>query len=180
MDKKVIFAVAGSGKTTFVVESIRPEYKYLVLTYTDANYDNLTNKITAKHNGKWPSNVTLMTWFRFLFRFCYKPFLADAVQSKGLIFESNSNLKATKDSLSFYLSSNRYFYSNRLSLFIEKFILIEEIKERIEEFFDYLIIDEVQDIAGRDFSFLEKIMTSNVNMLFVGDFYQHTYDTSRD
>ena len=43
-----------------------------------------------------------------------------------------------------------------------------------------IIIDEIQDIAGRDFSFLEQLMTANMNMLFVGDFYQHTYDTSRD
>lgn len=30
------------------------------------------------------------------------------------------------------------------------------------------------------FSFLEKIMETDVNMLFVGDLYQHTFDTSRD
>ncbi len=50
----------------------------------------------------------------------------------------------------------------------------------MEQFFDEFIIDEVQDIAGRDFAFLELLMSSNINMLFVGDFYQHTFDTSRD
>lgn len=43
-----------------------------------------------------------------------------------------------------------------------------------------LPIDEIQDIGGRDFDFLESLMDTNVNMLFVGDFYQHTFDTSRD
>ena len=35
-------------------------------------------------------------------------------------------------------------------------------------------------MGGRDFNFLEAIMEANINMLFVGDFYQHTFDTSRD
>ena len=40
--------------------------------------------------------------------------------------------------------------------------------------------DEVQDISGKDFSFLEQLMEANINMLFVGDFFQHTYNTSLD
>ena len=54
------------------------------------------------------------------------------------------------------------------------------IHNRIETYFDEFLIDEVQDIAGRDFSLLEMLMEAKVNMLFVGDFFQHTYDTSRD
>ncbi len=57
---------------------------------------------------------------------------------------------------------------------------MEALKRRLEKYFDEFIVDEIQDIAGRDFSFLEQLMTANINMLFVGDFYQHTYDTSRD
>ena len=114
MDKRVIFAVAGSGKTTYIVESIIPEKKYLILTYTDSNYNNLINKISSKYDGNWPSNVTVMTWFRFLFRFCYKPFLADSIRSKGMIFEPNCNKTADMELLSFYLTKNRYFYSNVL------------------------------------------------------------------
>ena len=57
---------------------------------------------------------------------------------------------------------------------------MEALRRRLEKYFDEFIVDEIQDIAGRDFSFLEQLMTANINMLFVGDFYQHTYDTSRD
>ena len=57
---------------------------------------------------------------------------------------------------------------------------MEGVKQRLEKYFDEFIVDEIQDIAGRDFSFLEQLMTANINMLFVGDFYQHTYNTSRD
>lgn len=180
MDKKVIFAVAGSGKTTYIIKNLSCNKKSLVITYTNANFDNLTAKITAKFNGKWPENVTLMTYFQFLYRFCYKPFLSDAVGARGITYEDNLNRRAKQMNLNYYLSPGGYLYSNRLSLFLERRNVIDNIENRIERYFDEFIIDEIQDIGGRDFSFLEHIMDANVSMLFVGDFYQHTYNTSRD
>jgi len=150
------------------------------VTYTNGNYDNLSTKISNKFNGKWPENITLMKFFPFLYSFCYKPFLADTIKAKGVVFENNPNKFAKQTEWRYYLSPGGYFYSNRLSLFLEKTNILAEIKARIEKYFDELIIDEVQDIAGRDFSFLEQLMEVNVNMLFVGDFFQHTFDTSRD
>ncbi len=58
--------------------------------------------------------------------------------------------------------------------------MLDDIRVRISTYFDEFIIDEVQDIAGRDFTFLESLMENSLDMLFVGDFYQHTFDTSRD
>ena len=43
-----------------------------------------------------------------------------------------------------------------------------------------MFIDEVQDFAGHDFNLLKSISQAKLGMLFVGDFYQHTFDTSRD
>ena len=180
MDKRVIFAVAGSGKTTYVVDSLKTNKRSLILTYTNGNYANLTHKIVYKHEGEWPDNVLLMSYFQFLYRFCYKPFLSDRYRAKGLVFESNPNRRIGQDKRAYYMTPSGYFYSNRLSLFLDKTGTIADIKERIETYFDELIIDEVQDIAGRDFTFLEQLMDTNVNILFVGDFYQHTYNTSLD
>lgn len=181
MDKKVIFAVAGSGKTTYIVDSLSTEKRSLIVTYTIANQENLRRKIIQKFNGEWPENITLMTFFTFLFRFCYKPFMADDIRARGVVFENNPNQYARKTSLNYYLSSGKYFYSNRLSMFIiERADVLDDVKERMTRYFDEFIIDEVQDIAGRDFTLLEKFMETNINQLFVGDFYQHTYDTSRD
>lgn len=180
MDKKVIFAVAGSGKTSHIVKSLENDKRSLIVTYTNSNYENLLAKITKEHNGLLSENVTLMTYFQFLYRFCYKPFLSDEICAKGIIYEPNPNQYAKQSNCNFYLSPERYFYSNRLSFFLEKVGVIDDIKNRIQEYYDELIIDEVQDIAGRDFNFLESLMEADVNMLFVGDFYQHTFDTSRD
>lgn len=180
MDKRVMFAVAGAGKTTHIVNQLSYTKRSLIVTYTNGNFDNLTSKISQKFDGRWPENITLMTFFSFLYAFCYKPFLADKVKAKGVVFESNPNKFVKQTDQKYFLSSEGYFYSNRLSFFLEKMNIVADIKARIENYFDEFIIDEIQDIAGRDFSFLEQLMSANVNMLFVGDFFQHTFDTSRD
>ncbi len=180
MDKTVIFAVAGSGKTTYIVKSLSAEKRSLIVTYTISNYENLQRKITAKFGGTWPDNITLMTYFSFLYRFCYKPFLSDCIGAKGIIYDNNPNRFVKQNDINYYMSPSRYFYSNRLAFFLEKWSVVEDIKIRIKEYYDVFIIDEVQDIAGRDFNFLEALMDMDFNMLFVGDFYQHTFDTSRD
>ena len=180
MDKRVIFAVAGSGKTSHIVDSLSLSKRSLIITYTRNNYANLSEKIAKKFDNSWPSNITLMTYFQFLFSFCYKPFLSDRIRAKGIIYSQNQNRYIPKANPLYYLSNDRYLYSNRISLLLEEENVIEKIKARLSNYFDEFIIDEVQDIAGRDFNLLVHLMEANINMLFVGDFFQHTFDTSRD
>lgn len=186
MDKRVIFAVAGSGKTTHIVENLSTDKRSLIVTYTTNNYENLRRKITSHFNGSWPKNVTLLTYYSYLYGFCYKPFLADQIRARGVLFDQKivSTEQAYKRTASasrntFYMTSGRYFYNNRLAFFIKNHVM-DEVKDRTIKYFDEFIIDEIQDIAGRDFDFLESLMETDINMLFVGDFYQHTFDTSRD
>ena len=180
MDKRVILAAAGSGKTSHIVDELSTEKRFLIVTYTNANYSNLQKKIHKKYNGVWPANITLMGYFTFLYRFCYKPFLADKVKAKGLLYEPCPVKGAKQGEQRYYKSCGRYLYSNRLALLLEKQRVLGDVKERITTYFDEFIIDEVQDIAGRDFTFLEHLMSAPCNILLVGDFYQHTFDTSRD
>lgn len=180
MDKRVIFAVAGSGKSTYIVNSLTYDKRSIIITYTNNNYKNISMRIARKFDGVWPDNVVLMTYFQFLYCFCYKPFLSDELKARGLIFRSNENKYCKQDSIEYFLTKDNYLYSNRLALLIEKRGVLGDVKKRLAKYFDEFIIDEVQDIAGRDFAFLELLMGANLNMLFVGDFYQHTFDTSRD
>lgn len=106
MDKKVIFAVAGSGKTTHIVNSLSDNKRSLIVTYTTANYENLRKKITIKFNGIWPANITLMTYFSFLYGFCYKPFLSDKHKARGVIYESNNNTYIKQTNLGYYMTRN--------------------------------------------------------------------------
>jgi hypothetical protein len=58
--------------------------------------------------------------------------------------------------------------------------MVDEVRGRIAKYFDCVYVDEVQDFAGYDFNLLAEITAGNTDSIFVGDFFQHTYDTSRD
>jgi superfamily I DNA/RNA helicase len=57
---------------------------------------------------------------------------------------------------------------------------LPELIARIEKYFDLVCIDEVQDFSGSDFNLLCGLAKANVQQLLVGDFFQHTFETSRD
>lgn len=120
-----------------------------------------------------------MTYFEFLFHFCYKPLLDDEVRAKGIIYSKNKLNYAKQGELQCYLNDKKEFYSNRLAWFLEK-RCIKEIRARLERYFNWIMFDEVQDIDGRDFNFLIKLCESNNNYLMVGDYFQHTFATSHD
>lgn len=177
MDKRVIFAVAGSGKTTLIVNRLSLEKKALLITFTHNTHGHLRSRIQQKF-GYMPRNIKVMTYFDFLYSHCYRPFLSSELRGKGLTFKPNVNRFAKNDDR--YIDKYKRLYSNRVSrLLVEKKVL-EEIKVRLEKYYDELYIDEVQDFAGHDFNLLKHLSAANLNLLFVGDFYQHTFDTSRD
>jgi len=177
MDKRVIFAVAGSGKTTYIIEELNEYTNSLLITFTVNNYNNLKIKIIDKF-GYLPQNIRLYTYFTFLYSFCYKPFLLLKYRTKGISYKINENRYAQGTTR--YIDKYQRLYSNRIAKFLEYNNIINEIIQRIEKYFDNVFIDEVQDFAGHDFNFLMNLAKANIEMLFVGDFYQHTYDTSRD
>lgn len=180
MDKVVVFAVAGSGKTTHLVSSLDENKRFLIVTYTEANYENLRAKIIGKF-GHVPLNISLFTYFTFLHSFCYKPFLRSSKDTKGLFYKRPPDYPRYSSTQELrYMTSSRWLYSNRLAAYIEHCGILEDVKRRMEKYFDVFFVDEVQDFAGHDFNFLTHISAAKLEVTFVGDFYQHTYDTSRD
>jgi superfamily I DNA and RNA helicase len=71
-------------------------------------------------------------------------------------------------------------YHNRIAKLLEIQKVLCDVNNRIEKYFDCLFIDEIQDFAGHDFNLLKSIAKANCEILFVGDFFQHTFDTSND
>lgn len=180
MDKSVIFAVAGSGKTTRLVNELDEAQRFLLITYTEANYNNLRAKVIGRF-GYLPPNITIYTYFAFLHSFCYRPFLRSKKDTCGITFNMPNRFPVyplTDDRR--YMSPARRLYANRLAKFIEQSGLIGSVVARIEKYFDVFFVDEVQDFGGHDFNFLMAISAAQINMSFVGDFHQHTFDTSRD
>ncbi|MFY9328354.1 MAG: hypothetical protein WAO76_10100 [Georgfuchsia sp.] len=180
MDKSVIFAVAGSGKTSRLVANLDDVQRFLIVTYTESNRDNLRSKIIQRF-GYFPANITLYTYFRFLHSFCYRPFLRSNKNTKGVTFKlppTFPRYALTNDRR--FITPSRRLYANRLAKFIDQSNLVDAVVARMEKYFDVFFVDEVQDFAGHDFNFLMKISVAKLHTTFVGDFFQHTFDTSRD
>jgi DNA helicase-2/ATP-dependent DNA helicase PcrA len=177
MDKRIILAVAGSGKTRHIIESLDLERRSLIVTYTNNNFYNIKSRIIQKF-GFFPDNIYLVSYFSFLYSFCFKPFLLNKTRAKGIRFDPCANRVARGDQR--YIDGNNRVYSNRLTKFIIEKGEAESVSARISRYFDAVFFDEIQDIAGNDFNFLHYIVNAECDVLFVGDFYQHTFDTSRD
>lgn len=181
MDKRtVIQSYAGTGKTQKIIDQLDEYSRFLIITFTDNNYCNLKSRIQKKFKDVMPSNIKLMTYYNFLYKFCYKPFCSDCFKAKGISFDENEKPPHVgSDSNNYYLNKSKKFYKARLSKFVIDKIL-NEVIERLNTFFDYLIIDECQDMDSWDFDLITKFSKSNLSLLYVGDFYQHTYSTSHD
>lgn len=180
MDKRVVFAVAGSGKTSLLVANLDEVKRFLIVTYTESNHANLRSKIIQRF-GYFPTNITLYTYFKFLHGFCYRPFLRSKKNTKGVTFNPPPTFPrfALTDE-GYFITSNSWLYANRLAKLIEQSNLIDAVIARMEKYFDVFFVDEVQDFAGHDFNFLRAISVAKLKVIFVGDFFQHTFDTSRD
>jgi len=181
MDKRIILSVAGSGKTSFIIDQLNYTERALIITYTKNNYANIRKKVINKF-GFIPGSIQIYTYFDFLYNFCYKPYLYFRTLAKGINWDipPSFTLRLKRDDPKFYMDSSRRLYYNRIAKLLEVNSSYDKIKQRIEKYFDYLFIDEVQDFGGHDFNLLMNIVNANVRLCLVGDFYQHTFETSND
>lgn len=181
MDKRVILAIAGSGKTSHIVAELPTDERALVLTYTDSNVKNLQYKILERFNCI-PDNIVLLSYFTFLHSFCYLPFLWREYRTRGFNWKPPPSWtwRISRTDHRYYIDSNRRLYHNRLAKLLEIRGIIPLVLDRLEKYFDRVYIDEFQDFAGHDFNLITAMVSADLQMLFVGDFHQHTFDTSRD
>ncbi|WP_175771231.1 AAA family ATPase [Burkholderia ambifaria] len=181
MDKRVIFAVAGSGKTTRLIDDLDLVKRVLLITYTESNYEEIRRRVLVKF-GYLPDNITVCTYFTFLNSFCYRPLLLMKMQTKGIAFERPSNYSTRQklNSRDRYVTGSGRIYHARMAKVLDVHGCIPALQRRLERYYDRICVDEVQDIGGHDFNLLKQIIQANVEVLLVGDFYQHTYSTSAD
>ncbi|MFL9838605.1 UvrD-helicase domain-containing protein [Flavobacterium sp. ST-75] len=180
VDKRIVLAVAGSGKTTMLINQLDLDKNFLLVTYTVSNCKNLKNKVLKKFNYL-PQNITILTYFDFIYNTCIKPFLFKELKVKGIKWDLPPTWtnQLNRNDKRFYVN-NGYLYHNRMAKLIDVANLSQSVNDRIKKFYNYVLIDEVQDLSGHDFDFVLRLLNTNVNFLLVGDFYQHTYNTSRD
>lgn len=206
MDKnKYIIAAAGSGKTTHIVnEALRCVGNVLILTYTTSNRDEIYEKvITTK--GNIPSNITIMTWFSFLITHGVKPYQGELhpifqdFKINGLLLCTTGKegkrpiyLAANKkrwvvfnekeDPIRHYCTNDGRLYSDRVAKFVVRTDMATKgkVRHRISAIFQYIFIDEVQDLTGYDLDILSMFFKTNSTITLVGDPRQYVFSTHID
>lgn len=192
MDKKLILAVAGSGKTYLICNSINPEKRNLILAFTHENIKNIYNEL-IKRFGTLPKNTIISTFHGFLFGECIRPYhriickLYESCQfnCEGVMFQTppkpindkkyNKNY-IKEDNIKHYIPHKKYYCSRMAKLIIKNIdTLLPVIVKRINKFYDALFIDEFQDYRNEEYEFLSALIKSfEGDILLVGDYYQHS------
>ena len=182
MDKRVILAVAGSGKSSTIIDKLDENIRALIVTYTDLNTKQLKQRIINKF-GYMPNSIKVYSYFSFIYAFCFRPICGYELKTKGLVFLNplpQHIQRSSKDCRLHWMNGHNRLYSNRVAKLLIEAGAIDEVIARIDKYFDLICFDEVQDFASNDFNFICKLVNSTKEVLLVGDFYQHTFDTSRD
>lgn len=169
MDKRVINAVAGSGKTRYIIESLDASTRTAIITYTVTNQMELKKRIIDKF-GEMPSNIHVFGLFQFLYSFCLRPYYCEK-KLKGIIFKMDDDRNRFND------FKDDYIYSNKISKVLLK--RSDNYIDRINRFFDIVYIDEFQDLTSYDFDFALSLIACSTEIVYLGDFYQKTYSSSR-
>ncbi len=155
MAKELVLAVAGSGKTTKLLEAVSREKRSLILTYTNENLRSLEEGINRKF-GCIPNNITLASYFSFLYSFCFRPFFSYELRDRGFLWEV-PGVFPPKNNLRHYMTERKYLYGNRAAKYIQENGGVPKVVDRLESYFDELLVDEIQDFAANDFNLLMSI-----------------------
>lgn len=184
MANKVIQAVAGSGKTYYGTHTLVNGKRCLYLTYTNGNVRNINLELRKSSNDI--NNCEVMTFSKFVCEWMIRPFFTllkpDLNYFNG--FTTIEPPQHTKNPHNGYVKKEfKEHYSdinNRLFLSRISELIVEQPKQlrnlmfnRISRFVDLIIVDEYQDLTGKDFDLLKQLMKQTYfNVVLTGDIFQ--------
>lgn len=185
---RVIIAAAGSGKTQRLLEEALSDRsrRVLITTYTRENLREVEARLWEAGQGV-EHRTTSMTWYEFLLRDGIKPYQAyktDIGQIRSINFQtrrgqSNRQWVSKNNFNRYYLDSDNNVYHDAVSDLV---CLLDEdsggkVVARIAACYEFVCIDEVQDLAGYDLVLLERLLEAGIPVLAVGDPRQAVYST---
>lgn len=200
MDKRVILAVAGAGKTYHICHVIDPNKRNLILAFTNENIHNIKRELCDAH-GSCPELTTVMTFDSFVYRnliLPYEPSIAEYFECPAFISSGictiepasktikNSRGKMVsnpryhpKSSLAHYITKQRQYYCatlSELALQVKqgRESLVKRAAARLNLFYDSVLIDEFQDFREYDYDLIMGLAKLLKNVVLVGDYYQHS------
>ena len=74
MDKRIILAVAGAGKTYTLCNCLNSNERNMILAFTNRNIYNIQREL-IKQYGTIPNYTKVMTFHSFIYQFGIQPFL---------------------------------------------------------------------------------------------------------
>jgi len=182
-----IIAVAGARKTQTVIDGAldQREKRTLITTYTNENLRQIAARIQARE-GVVPFHLTLRGWFSFLLGEAIRPYqsfsLGKASLVRGLNFEGARHryISREKNRHAYYLDRHHDVYRGGVSdlACFTNSLSTGLVISRLEEVFDRIYIDEIQDMVGYDLDFLDLLFKSRIEITVVGDPRQYTLATN--
>lgn len=204
MDKKVILAVAGAGKTYHICHHLDPIKRNLILAFTNENIYNIKREIVDAHK-EIPVNTKISTFHSFVYNNFILPyelsiashFSCPTFSSQGIttlsppiksVKTSSSTYRknrfyTTKDKIGHYVTTNHLYYCDTLSelaLQIKRNktlgteTLVKRAIIRLRKFFDVIYVDEFQDFRQHNYDLLLRIAKGFPNIYLIGDYFQHS------
>ncbi|MGY2901832.1 UvrD-helicase domain-containing protein [Bradyrhizobium sp. URHC0002] len=182
---EVIIAAAGGGKTTRIVQRAleRSAERSALVTYTQNNVQEIAGKLYTI-NRSIPPHTEVWSWYSFLLRELARPYQSALIQwrIKGIHWSQQRSDRFAKQSNTerFYFDSDKLIYSDKIAQFICACDNASQgaVVRRLEQRFDRIYIDEVQDLAGYDLDLVELILRSKIRVTLVGDHRQSTFRTN--
>lgn len=171
-------AVAGNGKTKGIVDACAaadPSERILVLTYTSANQQELSNRLATDVGNH--HNIEVSGWFSFLIGHFVRPYLPFAYPNKrvrGFDFKSEPQQGVANEEWRRYFNRHSEVRKVHLAQIAHR---VNEVAggapvRRLERIYDRIFIDEVQDLCGWDLEVLRLLMASRIPLEMVGDVRQ--------
>ena len=182
MVNRLTLAVAGSRKTQSIVDhcaSTSPERRILVLTYTQANQEELNSRLKQYAGDR--HHIEMMGWFTFLLRHFARPFLPfkfSRTRVLGFNFEGRPHRMAT--GVRRFLDSNGAAYACELGRLAHELVTESHgaLLKRLQCIYDEILIDEVQDLSGHDWGIIDVLLHSSIDIYMVGDIRQSVLATN--
>lgn len=182
MGNTVILAAAGAGKTERIVKEALavPGRRVLITTYTNRNAQEITDRL-IKECGVVPCHIQVETWFCFLLRDAIKPYqsaITTAFRTRAINFETERSRYVPKASI------DKYYFDGASNLYKDAVADLAcainnqtdgKTIRRLEQLFNIILIDEMQDLVGYDLDFIDMMIDSQLDLIMVGDPRQSTY-----
>lgn len=182
-------SAAGSGKTHDVckiaLEATSRGRRVLITTYTNRGAESVRKEVRKQNAGVLHPMIEVKTWYTFMMSDLIKPYQRyltrkingiktyDYSQSFGYI---NYRKTGTKER---YITDGNNVRSNEAASLC---CLLNQLSHgrvirRLEEVYQAIFLDEIQDMAGDDIEIIRLLISSSVDIICCGDNKQATFRT---